>query len=96
MIEHFTIGNAELFQQQPDNRRSVGGCGVQGNFSHGLYPEILQSQEYNQLEVLAGSILGRASHLSILLAMAQPAVQQWADMLRPARQQRLSGITHGR
>src|SRR5690606_16468538 len=34
------------------------------------------------------------SDLTVLLAMAQPAVQQRADVLRPMRQQALRGVAH--
>ncbi|MNV97740.1 hypothetical protein D3C71_1929000 [compost metagenome] len=84
MFDHLAVGHAEFVEQQPDDRGSVWGCGVQGNFSHGPYPLILLNAKYNQPASKSGSILGRASHLAILLAVAQPAVQQRADMFRPA------------
>ncbi len=74
MFRHLFKGNVQLFEQQPDYRRCVRGCGVQGNFSHGLYPFVLLNAKYNQPVGKAGSILGRASHLPILLTVAQPAV----------------------
>ena len=84
MFEHLAVGYAHLIEQQPDDRGCVWGCGFQGNFSHGPYPLFLLNAKYNQPASKSGSILGLASHLAILLAVAQPAVQQRADVFRPA------------
>lgn len=72
------------------------GCGVQGDFSHGPYPLIPLNAKYNQPWGKSGSIMEPSSHLAILLAMPQPAVEQWADMFRPAGKQGLCGVTHSR
>ena len=39
--------------------------------------------------------LRRCSHLAVLLPMAKPAVEQRADMIRPALEQGLGGVAHG-
>ncbi|MCY1177066.1 hypothetical protein D9M73_173600 [compost metagenome] len=38
MVQHFFVGNGQLAQHQPNNRRSVRGIGCEGNVGHGLYP----------------------------------------------------------
>ncbi|MCY1358361.1 hypothetical protein D9M69_448950 [compost metagenome] len=39
-VQHFFVGNAQLAQHQPNNRRSVRGVGCEGNVGHGLYPDL--------------------------------------------------------
>ncbi|MNO01436.1 hypothetical protein D3C81_2215740 [compost metagenome] len=39
MVEDFFVGNAQLAQHQPNDRRSVRGSRCEGNFGHGLYPD---------------------------------------------------------
>ena len=49
VVEHFFVGNAQLVEQQPNNRRSLRRFGDESSFGHGLYPFLKQWQEYNQL-----------------------------------------------
>ncbi|CAI8966337.1 hypothetical protein EMIT051CA3_50469 [Pseudomonas chlororaphis] len=38
VVEDFREADVQFAEQQPDYRRSVRGCGGEGNFCHGLYP----------------------------------------------------------
>ncbi len=95
VVQHFFVGNPQFAQQQPNNRRSVQGFWGEGSFSHGLYPYSNNRRSITSLFKSIVHKLRRCSHLAVLLPMAQPAVEQRADVVRPALQQCLGGVAHG-
>ena len=86
----------QLLHQQGSGRRLVGrddGALVHGyiRIRNGRLQGVSTAPGFSQ-----GPSVVKMSHLTILLAMAQPARQQRRDVLRPARQQLLRRFAHRR
>jgi len=89
------VVHTEVFQQLGDQQGQFGAAfGVDSSIHKRTCCSDLP--EYSEAVTRGRCGDGWLSYLAVFLAVTQPALEQWADVLRPACQQCLGGVAHRR